>query len=91
MKTRKLQLTKSEPIVANVANAKCITFIKLVALISGSIISNISYNLNKSNKILIKYSSLAQLAEHVTVNHGVAGSSPAGGANSNKSETFTKL
>ena len=27
------------------------------------------------------YSSLAQLAEHLTVNQGVAGSSPAGGAN----------
>ena len=28
----------------------------------------------------IKYSSLAQLAERMTVNHDVAGSSPAGGA-----------
>ena len=27
-----------------------------------------------------KYSSIAQLAEHMTVNHRVAGSSPAGGA-----------
>ena len=29
-----------------------------------------------------KYSSIAQLAERMTVNHDVAGSSPAGGANS---------
>ena len=28
----------------------------------------------------IKYSSIAQLAERMTVNHDVAGSSPAGGA-----------
>ena len=28
-----------------------------------------------------KYSSIAQLAERMTVNHDVAGSSPAGGAN----------
>ena len=31
----------------------------------------------------IKYSSLAQLAERMTVNHDVAGSSPAGGAKQN--------
>ena len=30
----------------------------------------------------IKYSSIAQLAERMTVNHDVAGSSPAGGARS---------
>ena len=29
---------------------------------------------------LIRFASLAQLAEHVTVNHGVVGSSPSGGA-----------
>ena len=29
---------------------------------------------------MVKYSSIAQLAERMTVNHDVAGSSPAGGA-----------
>ena len=35
---------------------------------------------NKSVPTFFKYSSLAQLAEHLTVNQVVAGSSPAGGA-----------
>ena len=34
-----------------------------------------------------KYSSIAQLAEHMTVNHRVAGSSPAGGAKNRHSST----
>ena len=34
----------------------------------------------------LNYSSLAQSVEHLTVNQGVAGSSPAGGAN--KKRTF---
>ena len=34
----------------------------------------------------IKYSSLAQSVEYVTVNHGVVGSSPTGGAKREKSE-----
>ena len=34
----------------------------------------------------IKYSSLAQSVERMTVNHDVAGSSPAGGAKREKSE-----
>ena len=36
----------------------------------------------------IEYSSLAQLAERMTVNHDVAGSSPAGGA---RKKTVTKV
>ena len=35
---------------------------------------------NYSVNIFFEYSSLAQLAEHLTVNQVVAGSSPAGGA-----------
>ena len=38
-----------------------------------------------------KYSSLAQLAEHLTVNQVVAGSSPAVGANNRKSRTQVRL
>ena len=34
----------------------------------------------KCDILITEYSSLAQLAERVTVNHDVAGSSPAGGA-----------
>ena len=34
----------------------------------------------------IRYASLAQLAEHVTVNHGVVGSSPSRGAKKPRSE-----
>ena len=37
--------------------------------------------------IHLTYSSLAQLAEHLTVHQVVAGSSPAGGANNRKSRT----
>ena len=37
------------------------------------------------------FSSLAQLAEHLTVNQVVAGSSPAGGANNRKSRTQVRL
>ena len=38
----------------------------------------------------IEYSSLAQLAERMTVNHDVAGSSPAGGAKIDKHTSNTK-
>ena len=33
-----------------------------------------------NSEVAIRYASLAQLAEHVTVNHGVVGSSPSRGA-----------
>ena len=36
----------------------------------------------------IQYSSLAQSVEHLTVNQGVAGSSPAGGAKKERSDHF---
>ena len=39
--------------------------------------------------IFISYSSIAQSVERMTVNHDVAGSSPAWGATSFKSELFT--
>ena len=45
-----------------------------------TIFSGVSMTVNLQHA-QIKYSSLAQLAERMTVNHDVAGSSPAGGAN----------
>ena len=44
-----------------------------------TIFSGVSMTVNLQHA-QIKYSSLAQLAERMTVNHDVAGSSPAGGA-----------
>ena len=47
-----------------------------------TIFSGVSMTVNLQHA-QIKYSSLAQLAERMTVNHDVAGSSPAGGAKQN--------
>lgn len=41
---------------------------------------------NRAYIIVLQYSSLAQLVERVTVNHGVTGPSPVGGATKIKSK-----